>query len=128
MIELLTQEHDNTLALRMSGEIRSADYDVIIPVLEEKIQKHGKINLYCEMEELDEVEPKAIWKDLKFDAKHFNDFRKVAMVGDKQWLEWGAKFARPFTSAEVKYFDDSEKDRAMHWLFSETAIHEENRK
>lgn len=124
MIEILTKVHDDTLAIRMSGEITSHDYDLIIPLLEEKIKTHGTINLYCEMEELEEVEPKAVWKDLKFDIKHFNDFRKVAIVGDKQWLEWGAKFAKPFTSAEVKYFDETEKARAMEWLMvGETEEH-----
>ncbi|MBL6445620.1 STAS/SEC14 domain-containing protein [Fulvivirga sp. 29W222] len=53
----------------------------------------------------------------------FNDFERVAIVGDKQWLEWGAKFAKPFTSAEVKYFDMSEKVEAMQWVILESNVH-----
>lgn len=127
MIEVLTLEQDDTLGIRMSGEIRSGDYDLIIPLLEKKIEAHGRVNLYCEMEALDEVEPKAIWKDLKFDIKHFNDFRKVALLGDKQWLQWGAKFAKPFTTAEVKYFDKKERQEAINWLQVEETANQERR-
>ncbi|GAA0893688.1 hypothetical protein GCM10009122_33670 [Fulvivirga kasyanovii] len=123
MIEILTSNHDNTVAINMSGELTAKDYGPVVNLLEDKIREHGKINLYCEIGELEEVEPGAIWKDLKFDAKHFNDFERVAMVGDKQWLEWGAKFAKPFTSAEVKYFDMSEKAEAMQWVVAETNVH-----
>lgn len=123
MIEILTSNHDNTVAINMSGELTAKDYGPVVNLLEDKIREHGKINLYCEIGELEEVEPGAIWKDLKFDARHFNDFDRVAMVGDKQWLEWGAKFAKPFTSAEVKYFDKSEKTEAMQWVVAETNVH-----
>ncbi|UII31401.1 STAS/SEC14 domain-containing protein [Fulvivirga ulvae] len=122
MIEILTSNHDNAVAIRMNGELTTKDYEPVVSLLEDKISKHGKINLYCEVGELEEVEPGAIWKDLKFDARHFNDFERVAMVGDKQWLEWGAKFARPFTSAQVEYFDMSEKARAMQWVVAESNV------
>lgn len=120
MIEILTNDHDNTVAIRMSGELTTKDYEPVISLLENKIQNYGKLNLYCEVEDLEEVDAGAIWKDLKFDIKHFNDFERVAMVGDKQWLEWGAKFAKPFTAAEVKYFDKTEKALAMEWVVAKT--------
>ncbi|MEX2336272.1 MAG: STAS/SEC14 domain-containing protein [Fulvivirga sp.] len=116
MIEILTKSYDDTVAIRMSGDLTAKDYEPIISLLENKIENYGKINLYCEIVGLEEVEQGAIWKDLKFDIKHFNNFEKVALVGDKQWLEWGAKFAKPFTSAEVKYFDNAEKAEAMEWI------------
>lgn len=116
MIEILSIDYEDTVAIKMSGELTAKDYEPVVTLMEDMMKKKGKINLYCEIEGLEEVEQSAIWKDLKFDLRHFNDFQKVALVGDKQWLEWGAKFARPFTSAAVKFFDNSEKSEALNWL------------
>ncbi|MBL6445621.1 STAS/SEC14 domain-containing protein [Fulvivirga sp. 29W222] len=71
MIEILTSNHDNTVAIRMSGELTGRDYTPIVNLLEDKIRNYDKINLYCEIEELEEVKVGAVWKDLKFDIKHF---------------------------------------------------------
>ena len=122
MIEILTKGEDNTVAIKMTGELTAKDYEPVVSLLENKIRNFGKINLYCEIEGLDDVETGAIWKDLKFDLKHLNDFEKVAMVGDKQWLEWSSKFAKPFTSAEVRYFDETEKAKAMEWIVTEADV------
>ena len=43
--------------------------------------------------------------DVKFDAKHANDFDKVAMVGEKKWEEKMSDLMGFFSSGEVKYFD-----------------------
>jgi len=40
------------------------------------------------------------------------------MVGEKKWEEWMAKICRPFTTAEIKYFDASEKAEAEAWISS----------
>jgi hypothetical protein len=40
---------------------------------------------------------RALWEDIKWDAKHFNQIERVAMVGDKKWQEWMAAFCKPFT-------------------------------
>ena len=54
----------------------------------------------------------ALWEDIKFDMKHHGDIERLAFVGEKAWAAWMAKICRPFTSANIKYFDASEKDAA----------------
>ena len=115
MIEILTTEYPDTMGIRLSGELKASDYDKIIPVIEYKIDIHGKINLYCELGELKSIEVAAIWKDLKFDVRHFSDFRRVAIVGHKSWMDWATQFTKPFTSAKVRYFDTYDKHEAMAW-------------
>ncbi len=48
--------------------------------------------------------------------KHFKDIERIAMVGDKKWEQWMAAFCRPFTSAKIRYFDQSEADSAHQWI------------
>lgn len=116
MIEIITKDIEDTVAVKMSGRLQSSDYDAVVPILENKIKMHGKINLYCELEDVESITPGALWKDAKFDSRHFGDFEKVVMVGDKNWLDWMSRLTRPFVSAKVKYFDNSERDEALEWV------------
>jgi hypothetical protein len=40
---------------------------------------------------------RAAWDDLEFGLKHYSDFERIAMVGDRKWEEWMANFCKPFT-------------------------------
>ena len=116
MIEIITKEIEDTIVVRMSGKLNSSDYDEVVPLMENKIKSCGRINLYCELEDVESINPGALWKNSKFNSSHFNDFEKVVMVGDKHWLDWMSRLTRPFTSAKVKYFDNSERDEALEWV------------
>lgn len=111
----VTEDTDNFVALHFSGQLEKADYDKLIPYLESKIDKHGKINLYWEMDDFEGWDAAAAWKDLKFDVKHANDFKRVAMVGDAKWQDWMTQLMKPFTSAEVKYFNRKQRIQAQDW-------------
>ena len=93
-----------------------ADYNQLLQMLDEMVKQHRKIRWYFEMENFDGWEIKAFWEDVKFDAGHANDFEKVAMVGEKKWEKWMTDLMKPFTSADVKYFDISQKQGAMEWI------------
>ena len=58
----------------------------------------------------------ALWEDTKFAAKHFNDIERVAVVGEARWQKGITVFGKPFTSADVRYFDMQEIDRAREWI------------
>lgn len=51
-----------------------------------------------------------------FGALHFNDIERLAIVGDKKWENAMALFVKPFTTAKVRYFNVSERDRAEQWI------------
>lgn len=116
MIQILEQTSGNVIATRATQKLTEADYDKLLPLLNNMLRQHEKIRWYFEMEKFDGWELKAFWEDVKFDASHANDFDKVAMVGEKKWEEWMTNLMKPFTSAEVKYFDISQKDEALQWI------------
>ena len=60
----------------------------------------------------------ALWEDIKFDAKHFNDIERLALVGDKKWEHDMSIFCRPFTTAKIRYFDILSENEARNWLES----------
>ena len=104
------------VAIRLTGTLERKDYDQLVPVLESKINEFGKIDLYWEMEGVTGWDPGAAWQDIKFDVKHVNSFRKVAIVGDRKWEEWIVRMIKPFTTAEISYFDSGQKAEAMAWV------------
>jgi hypothetical protein len=116
MIEKLTQSEGNILGYRLSGKLHDEDYDRWVPELEAAMAAHGKIRLLAEFHDFHGWDAKALWDDIKFDAKHASDFERIAMIGEKKWEEWMAKVCKPFTSAKIKYFDASERDAAWAWV------------
>ena len=58
----------------------------------------------------------AAWEDFKFGIEHFADIERLAMVGEKRWQEGMATFCKPFTKAEVRFFDRTAAVEARNWL------------
>ena len=116
MIQILGQTSGNIIATKATEKLTEADYNKLIPILNNMLKQYSKFRWYFEMENFDGWELKAFWEDVKFDAKHASDFEKVAMVGENQWQEWMTDLMKPLTSAEVRYFDLSQKEEAVQWI------------
>lgn len=57
----------------------------------------------------------AFREDLKMDACHRNDIWRVAVMGDRKWMEWVTALAGWLTSGEMRWFDRSEAEEAPQW-------------
>lgn len=110
------RQEGRTLLVHATGKLTKEDYEQFTPEVERLIDLHGKIRVLFEMRDFHGWEASALWKDVKFDLKHFNDVERLAMVGEKRWQEGMTHFCRPFTTAKVKYFEVGETDEALAWL------------
>ena len=100
----------------VSGTLTEEDYREFIPRFESLVARNGKVRLLFEMSQFHGWEVKAAWEDLKLDLKHYGEVERVAMVGEKKWQKWMTQFSKPFTGAEVRYFDSSESEKALAWV------------
>jgi hypothetical protein len=116
MIETLPTDFPKVVAFRLSGKLHDEDYRSFVPAVEAAIAREGKIRLFAQFEDFHGWDVKAAWDDFKFGLKHFGDFDRIAMVGDRKWEQWMAKLCKPFTRAKVRYFDASEADAAWNWV------------
>lgn len=116
MIQILEQTQGNLIATRATEKLTSKDYEKLLPLLKNALKQHQKIRWYFEMENFEGWELKAFWEDVKFDAEHANDFEKIAMVGDKKWEKWMSDLMKPFTTAEIKFFELSDRATALRWI------------
>lgn len=113
------QASGKILAVTATGKLSTADYQHFVPQIEAAIQKFGKIRIIFRMIEFHGWEVAALWADIKFDAKHFNQIERIAMVGDKTWEHGMALFCKPFTTAQTHYFESKDSDEAQAWIESD---------
>ena len=107
---------NKALKVTIDGKLDSEDYSHFVPLVKDLIQQHGKLNLLVILHEFHGWTAGALWEDIKFDVQHYDDIEKLAIVGDKQWESGMAKFCKPFTSAEIRYFEREQLAQAQEWI------------
>ena len=100
----------------ISGKLTRDDYEVFVPDIDENVKLHGQVRLLFDFVGMIGFSLGALFEDTKFAFKHYRSIDRLAIVGDKRWEEAMAKMCRPFTKAEVNYYDISELGRAKSWL------------
>lgn len=115
-IQFIKQTGGKSVDVHVSGKLAKADYEHFVPEFDRLVAQHGKLRILFDMNGFHGWEASALWQDIKFDAHHFNDIDRLAMVGDKQWERGMAAFCQPFTSASIRYFDQAEVPAARRWL------------
>ena len=120
MALVLNEKADGkVLEVQVSGKLTHADYEHFVPEFERLVKAHGKLRLLFEMTDFHGWGAAALWDDIKFDAKHFADIERLAMVGEKRWEEGMSVFCRPFTRATIRYFDHADAAAAHAWIEEE---------
>ena len=104
--------------LRCEGTLTDSDYQELEPKLDAAIDVHGPIHMLADMVEMTGMEPKAVWDDFVVGVRHWNDFDRIAVVGDQRWQETAAHIVDAVTPGEIRYFDAGERAGAMKWLKS----------
>jgi hypothetical protein len=113
---VITPTTAGVLELTVSGKLHHEDYVHFVPVLETELAETGKLRLLVLMHAFEGWDPHALWDDIKFDAKHFRDIDRLALVGETTWQQGMASFCKPFTTAEIRFFNPSHLGEARAWL------------
>jgi hypothetical protein len=111
--------HGKVLEVHLSGKLTSEDYTKFVPDTEALIRQHGKIRILALLDDFHGWNAGALWEDIKWDARHSKDVERIAVVGEKKWHRWMVGFCKPFTSAEVRYFEHEQLAEARLWLEAE---------
>jgi len=118
MIAIMPETEGNTLIVKATGMLTSADYEAIfIPHLEHLISQFGKINVLIYLDEnFMGWELSAAWDDAVFGLKHRNDFEKIAVVGDQKWVAWAMKVGSYFMEGQVATYLHTNFQDAVTWV------------
>jgi ABC-type sulfate transport system substrate-binding protein len=115
-IALSEQENGKVLTVDLVGTLAKEDYR---PLAEEFLRlatKYGKIRVFLDMTRFHGWDMAALWQEIKFDVQHLNKMERLAVVGEKRWQQAIAAASKPFTSAEVRYFNAADGAQARQWL------------
>lgn len=104
------------LQINVTGKLVEHDYEQLIQRTNELVAQHGKINMLVELTDFEGWTTGAAWEDLKFGIEHFKHIERMALIGDSIWEKGMTLFVKPFTSAEVKYFDRTDSKVANEWV------------
>lgn len=108
--------HGRVLEVELHGKLQRSDFDRVGPQVDRLIRKFGKIRILVAMRDFEGWDVGALWEDLKWEARHFNDVERLAIVGEESWQKWMAGFCKPFTTADIRYFSFAQLDEAHEWL------------
>lgn len=118
MLEFVECDIEDTLAWRISGQITEADMRRALEALRERLQRFEKVCVYQEIESIGGAELDAMLEKLRF-LREFgiSNFRKVAVVTDKRWLQKVISLEDAlFSSVQMRAFGSDERERAMNFL------------
>lgn len=115
-VQIVETDAGRIVEVHVTGKLTREDYEAFVPMTEEKIRKQGKIRILFAMQDFHGWDIGAAWTDFKFDLKHFNHIERLAIVGETRWEKGMATFCRPFTTAEIRYFDHTKIEDARAWL------------
>ncbi|MBE0536386.1 MAG: STAS/SEC14 domain-containing protein [Phycisphaerae bacterium] len=107
---------ENVIEIHLSGKIHRGDYEKYVPEIERILDQQGKIRVLVVMEDFHGWDTGGLWRDIKFDAKHYKDFERIALVGEKSWEKGMATICKPFTTADIRYFSPNDVEEARRWI------------
>jgi hypothetical protein len=123
MLQLLDFTGENIIATKANDLLGIKDYEKIHPFIHNIINTGKKVRWYFEMDDGSISNSTGFWEDgiieinygnMKF--THSDDIETIAIVGDKKWEKCMLSIMKPFTKANLRYFELSEKEKAKEWI------------
>jgi hypothetical protein len=120
MIKRITDAGGSGFGFKATGAITADDVQAIEPQIEHEIAVSHKrpIGILVDLTELEDVEWKARWEELRFLHRYGETIARVAVVGARKWEELMAEVAGAtvLMQADIRYFLPSENVHAWHWV------------
>ncbi len=101
------------------GEFVLADYKEFEDMVRSTLVPGGKVSLLVDLRQMADFTLDVAWEDVKYTRSHPNDFDKIAVVTQSQWVIWSAWLSQMFINADLQVFDDDEEARG--WLEQQDA-------
>jgi hypothetical protein len=121
MVEPLADMPAGTLGFRASGEIEREDYERVLgPALRAAVEAGGPLRTLYVIEDLEEIEPNALWSDAKlgFDVgvRHRHVWERSAIVTDISWMARATRMFAWMIPGEARVYPLAELAAAKAWV------------
>jgi hypothetical protein len=115
---MIAIDHSGKLVtVTVLGEFVLADYKEFEDMVRSTRAPGGKVSLLIDLRQMAGFTVDVAWEDIKYTRSHPDDFDKIAVVTDSQWVIWSAWLSQMFINADLQVFNDDAAARG--WLEQE---------
>ncbi|WP_291995080.1 STAS/SEC14 domain-containing protein [Candidatus Accumulibacter sp. ACC003] len=111
---IVIENQPKRVEVTVYAEFTLADYQEFENAVNYVIQFEGQVDLLFDLREMADFTLDVAWEDIVFSRAHADNFSRIAVLTESQWVAWSAWLSQIFVNAEVRIFDD-ELD-ARSWL------------
>jgi hypothetical protein len=102
------------VSVMVMGVFSLEDYKEFEEAVHYGTKFQGVVNVLFDLRDMLSFSMDVAWEELKFSRQHSNDFGRIAILTDDEWVAWSTWINRLFVKAEIRLFDDPETAQA--WL------------
>ena len=116
MYRILDGSENGIVGIRVESKLTLEEYELLNSYLEQLMQEVGSMNFLCDMAAFEGLNSQALWEEMTCGIRNLHNYQKIAVVGDRRWLECGTKVFEPWHKTQLKYFTPNQIDEAWHWV------------
>lgn len=107
---------DEVVGVIFKSQITDGELKKLRGILNDKIKKFGKVNVYIEDQFGDAISLKALIKDLIFEFTNTTKIMKIGLVTDAKWFRKTAEVKSFLTGTTVETFRMKNRLEAINWI------------
>ena len=111
---IVIEQEAALLKVHVYGEMTSEDFREFEARVMEELDTYDSVDLLFDLGNMTGFSVDVALEEVRFSKAHAQDYRRVAVVTDEQWLAWVTWLAGRFAHADVQQFPDLES--ATGWL------------
>ena len=104
--------------ISLSGKLTQHELKNFETKIESLLQEYEvpSINILADIREIEGIELKAAWNEFLFALRHYKQFKKIAIVGNKKFEKISINLLNKMISADIQYYE--QYDLASDWLLA----------
>lgn len=117
VIEILAGFPDDVAAYACHGHLTKADYEAVLDDIEDKLTRHEKLRMYCEVcTDYAGSDGDAAWQDWKSSFSTWFHWDRGAIVTDVDWMVWATMFFALLVPGEWRAYGTADAADARAWV------------
>ncbi len=118
MFEIQPESQGNFISLCVVGKLTDTDYKKFCPRLDELVAEHGRVRCLIDMTAFEGWTLRAVWDDFVLGVRHWNDFERCALIGDRAWEKASATAFNALSQSDIRFFSPDQRREAWLWVKS----------
>jgi hypothetical protein len=116
MYRILDRSENGVVGIRVESKLTTEEYELLNAYLEQLMQEVGPSNFLCEMADVEGLNCQTLWEEITGHLRSLQSCQRIAVVGNRQWLEGGTNLFAPWDKIELKKFTPDQTDEAWNWV------------